>query len=91
MSHPIWKIGLFTKLSKDKAECTCKKSGLTKHTFVLTDGSTKSLITHMNSKLHVDEYSGRYRQLVEQQNQAFFPKRVNNIFNSSENTEEFFR
>jgi hypothetical protein len=36
MANPIWKIGLFTKLSKDKAECNvCKKSGLTKYIFEL--------------------------------------------------------
>jgi hypothetical protein len=55
MSHPIWKIGLFTKLSKDNAECNdCKKNGITKHVFLLSGGSIKSLITHMNSKLHVE-------------------------------------
>jgi hypothetical protein len=38
MSHPIWKIGLFTKLSKDhKAECIeCKKAGRTKCEFELS-------------------------------------------------------
>jgi hypothetical protein len=38
MSHPIWKIGLFTKLSKDlNAECIeCKKDGRTKCEFELS-------------------------------------------------------
>jgi hypothetical protein len=53
MANPIWKIGLFTKLSKDKAECNeCKKAGLTKYLFELSNGSVKSLVTHMNTKLH---------------------------------------
>jgi hypothetical protein len=63
MANPICKIGLFTKLSKDKAECNvCKKAGLTKFIFELPNASIKSLVTHMNSKLHVQEYSGRYRR-----------------------------
>jgi hypothetical protein len=47
MSHPIWKIGLFTKVSKDKAECIeCKKAGPTKCEFELSNSSVRSLLTH---------------------------------------------
>ena len=47
----IWKIGLFTKLSKEKAHCNvCKESGRDKHTFELSNGSIKSLIVHLNTK-----------------------------------------
>jgi hypothetical protein len=67
MPTPIWKIGLFTKLSKDKAECNdCKKNGITKHVFLLSDGSIKSLVRHMNSRLHVEEYSGRIRRIFKE-------------------------
>jgi hypothetical protein len=71
MANPIWKIGFFTKLSKDKAACIeCKKAGRTKYEFELSKASVRSLVTHLNSKLHVEEYSGKYRQLVEKQNQT---------------------
>jgi non-homologous end joining protein Ku len=71
MSNPIWNVDLFTKISKEQAECNdCKKAGRTKYVFELAHASVKSLVTHMNTKLHADEYSERYRQLVEQQKQS---------------------
>jgi spore coat polysaccharide biosynthesis predicted glycosyltransferase SpsG len=66
MSNPIWKIGLFNKLSKDKAECIeCKSAGRTKYEFELSKASIKSLVIHLNSK-HADEYSEKYKALVQQ-------------------------
>jgi hypothetical protein len=83
MSHPICKIGLVTKLSKDhKAECIeCKKAGRTKCEFELSQLGVRSLLTHMNSKLHVVEYSERYRQLVEQQNQSSGDQQMSKFVN----------
>jgi hypothetical protein len=39
------------------------------------------VLTHMNSKLHVEEYSGRYRQLVAQQNQSYGDQQMPNFVN----------
>jgi hypothetical protein len=45
MSNPIWNVGLFTKISKDQAECNdCKKAGRTKYVFELAHASVKSLV-----------------------------------------------
>ena len=61
--HQIWKIGLFTKLSKEKAQCNvCKESGREKHTFELSNGSIKSLIVHLNTKNHA-EYLEKYQKI----------------------------
>ena len=57
MSHPIWKIGLFTKISKEIAECNdCKKANRAKYTFVLSNASIKALTIHMKSKLHAEDF-----------------------------------
>jgi len=55
--HPIWKVGLFEKLTKEEAHCIqCKKEGKPKHAFKLGKGSVKSLTTHLNSELHASAY-----------------------------------
>jgi hypothetical protein len=42
MSNPIWNVGLFTKISKEQAECKdCKKAGRTKYVFELAHASVK--------------------------------------------------
>jgi hypothetical protein len=57
MSNPIWNIDLFIKISKEQAECNdYKKAGRTKYVFELAHASVKSLVTHMNTKLHADEF-----------------------------------
>ena len=51
--HPIWKVGLFTKISKTEAHCNeCLQKGKDKHIFKLSDGSIKALTVHLNSDLH---------------------------------------
>jgi len=61
MENPIWKIGLFTKISKDEAQCDiCKQEGKTKCVFKLSHASVKSLLIHM--KMH-PEYLEKYNSL----------------------------
>jgi len=65
--HPIWQLGLFTKLSKSEAQCNeCKKEGRDRYTFKLSDGSIKALLVHLNSTLHTTEYAEKFSLLQKQ-------------------------
>jgi hypothetical protein len=58
--HPIWKIGLFNKISKEEAECiVCKQEGKPKYLLKLCNSSIKSLKTHMMG-LHSNEYAEKF-------------------------------
>jgi hypothetical protein len=64
----IWKIGLFNKLPDRKAECIdCKKNKRDKYVFERSNGSIKSLQTHLQSKLHCNsDYAKRYQELEQE-------------------------
>ena len=66
-NHPIWQLGLFTKLSKSEARCNeCKEAGRVKYEFKLHHGSISSLRAHLNSKLHSTEYAEKFSLLEKQ-------------------------
>ena len=68
--HNIWKIGLFTRLGKNKAECLdCKEKQRYNYTFTLSDGNVGSLKAHLSSNIHKNsEYSEKYIQLGAEKN-----------------------
>lgn len=67
-NHPIWRINLFRRTEKQKAECLeCKKEGKEKYEFALSDNSIKSLITHVQSPRHKEsEKAKEFEKLMEQ-------------------------
>jgi hypothetical protein len=64
--HPIWKIGLFLKLDKDRAICVECNAALK-----LSNRSPKSLIVHLNSTKHKhSNYAEIFQQLLVQREEA---------------------
>lgn len=60
--HPIWKIELFNKISREEAECiVCKREGKAKYLFKLCNSSVKTLKTHMG--LHSNQYAEKFKSL----------------------------
>jgi hypothetical protein len=51
--HPIWRIGLFKRENKKNKEVECVEC---KKTLKISDGSVKSLIYHVQSEEHKDNY-----------------------------------
>jgi hypothetical protein len=83
MNNNIWKIGLFNKLPGGKAECKdCKEKKRDKYIFERSNGSTKSLHTHLISKLHSDsDYTKRYHELEQEKASKENPKQQKIPFN----------
>lgn len=64
-NNPIYKIGLFNKLSAEKAECIqCKNNNERKYEFAISRGSIKSLTTHLGSKHKNSEHFEHYQKLA---------------------------
>lgn len=83
MQHKIFQIGLFEKTSNELAECiSCKQQGIGKYKFILSKGSVKSLIVHLNSSLHCDsEFTRKYNALKEKKDE----QKIDNFICSGSN------